>query len=73
MSDVDYNVELGYTPENLKKLRKKHGLNQTDVAKVTGIKNYRQVSRWETDISKPLHATMPHIKWILLLKHLGYL
>lgn len=67
------NVQFGYTPDNLKNLRKKHGLNQTDVAKVTGIKNYRQVSRWETGINKPLHATMPHTKWIALLKHLGYL
>lgn len=64
------NPEFGYTPSNLKMLRKHHNLTQTDVAKLTGT-SQRMVMRWETELSSTAgRSDMPHTKWAMLLENL---
>ena len=63
---TDY--ELGYTPNNLKTIRKKYGLSIGDVATITGTRGKRSVQRWEADLSVLTHADMPHDKWVELIK-----
>lgn len=64
--------ELGYTPQNLKMIRKQYGLTQQQVADITGTSNYRTVVKWEADLdSKVQRADMPLRKWYLLLKAVG--
>lgn len=62
---TDY--ELGYTPNNLKAIRKKYGLSIGDVATITGTSDKRSVQRWEADLTVPTRANMPHNKWVALL------
>lgn len=60
--------ELGYTPKNLKIIRKQYGLTQQQVADMTGTASYRTVVKWETDLnSKTQRADMPLRKWAMLL------
>lgn len=59
--------EIGYTPLNLKHLREIYNLTQEDVAKILGVAN-RTVQQWEATPDKNTFATMPHKKWISLLK-----
>ena len=62
------NAELGYTPSNLKSLREKYGLTQTQVAEITEVKNYLQAARWEVEpCSAARRADMPLVKWRMLL------
>lgn len=42
--------EIGYTPANLKALRKQFGLTQAQVAEITGTKTGYSVRRWEAAI-----------------------
>lgn len=64
------NAELGYTPKNLKAIRHKYNLTQSQVANMTDTKSRRNVSRWEAEVGETDHADMPLAKWILLLKNL---
>lgn len=59
--------ELGYTPQNLKKLRKIHNLTQTQVGEITDTA-LRTVQNWEADVDAKDHSGMPHRKWVALLK-----
>lgn len=61
--------ELGYTPNNLKALRQKHGLTQQAVAEITET-SLTTAQRWETSPSMSSYANMPHKKWLLLLQYL---
>lgn len=61
------NPELGYTPANLKALRQKYGLTQQRLAVITGV-SLATVQRWEAGTNKKTFASMPHIKWLHLLK-----
>ncbi|SQF65672.1 putative zinc finger/helix-turn-helix protein, YgiT family [Actinobacillus pleuropneumoniae] len=64
------NTEFGYTPNNLKMLRKHHNLTQTDVANILGV-GQRIVMRWETELSSTAaRSDMPYKKWAELLKNL---
>ena len=63
------NAELGYTPNNLKALRQKHGLTQQAVAEITET-SLTTAQRWETSPSMSSYANMPHKKWLLLLQYL---
>lgn len=63
------NFELGYTPNNLKALRQKHGLTQQAVAEITET-SLTTAQRWETSPSMSSYANMPHKKWLLLLQYL---
>lgn len=61
-------MELGYTPANLKALRQQHGLTQQQVADITES-TLKTAQKWETSPSMSSFANMPHTKW---LKLLGY-
>ena len=61
--------ELGYTPNNLKALRQKHGLTQQAVADITETA-LTTAQRWEASPELSSYANMPHKKWLLLLQYL---
>lgn len=63
------NFELGYTPANLKALRREHGLTQQNVADITGS-TLKTAQKWETSPSMSSYANMPHTKWLKLLEYL---
>ena len=63
------NAEFGYTPNNLKLLRQKHGLTQQRIADITGSK-LKAVQKWEASPSMSSYANMPHTKWLKLLEYL---
>lgn len=63
------NAEFGYTPNNLKLLRQKHGLTQQRIADITGSK-LKAVQKWEVSPSMSSFANMPHTKWLKLLEYL---
>lgn len=67
---MDNKFELGYTPQNLKMIRKQYGLTQQQVADMTGTSNYRTVVKWETELnSNAQRADMPLRKWTMLLNN----
>lgn len=67
----DKEMELGYTPYNLKAIRTAHNLTQTDVAKIVGT-SQRMVMRWETDVENTsAHSDMPYAKWLVLINHIS--
>lgn len=61
--------ELGYTPNNLKALRQKHGLTQQATADLLNVK-ISGFQRWEADIYLKSHTDMPLKKWFELLQKL---
>ena len=61
--------ELGYTPNNLKALRQKHGLTQQAIADITET-SLKTAQRWEASPNQSSFANMPHTKWRLLLQYL---
>lgn len=63
------NFELGYTPNNLKALRQKHGLTQQATADLLNVK-ISGFQRWEADINLKSHTDMPLKKWFELLQKL---
>ena len=63
------NIEFGYTPNNLKALRQKHGLTQQATADLLGVK-ISGFQRWEADINLKSHTDMPLKKWFELLQKL---
>ena len=65
--------ELGYTPNNLRAIRQKHGLTQQQAAELIadGEASYRSVCNWETDLESPSHRDMPLAKWRKLLSALS--
>lgn len=60
-------IEFGYTPNNLKILRKIHGLTQKDVAEILGVTNQSLVSLWEQPIGNKKHKTMRYERWRKIL------
>ena len=63
------NMELGYTPANLKALRQQHGLTQQNVADITASA-LKTAQKWEASPSMSSFANMPHTKWLKLLEYL---
>ncbi|RKV86798.1 MAG: XRE family transcriptional regulator [Neisseria sp.] len=63
------NIEFGYTPNNLKALRQKHGLTQQATADLLNVK-ISGFQRWEADINLKSHTDMPLKKWFELLQKL---
>lgn len=61
--------EFGYTPNNLKALRQKHGLTQQEVADITET-SLTTAQRWEASPALSSYANMPHTKWLRLLQYL---
>nr|DAN62035.1 MAG TPA: helix-turn-helix domain protein [Caudoviricetes sp.]DAT21606.1 MAG TPA: helix-turn-helix domain protein [Caudoviricetes sp.] len=64
------NMELGYTPNNLKALRQMHRLTQQDVANITKV-SLATAQRWEASPKQKSFANMPHTKWMELLQTLN--
>ena len=62
-------MELGYTPANLKALRREHGLTQQQVADITES-TLKTAQKWEASPSMSSFANMPHTKWLKLLEYL---
>lgn len=62
-------MELGYTPANLKALRQQYGLTQQNVADITAS-TLKTAQKWETSPSMSSFANMPHTKWLKLLEYL---
>lgn len=62
------NAEFGYTPNNLKALRQKHGLTQQAVADITET-SLKTAQRWEASPNQSSFANMPHTKWLKLLEY----
>lgn len=60
------NMELGYTPSNLKSLRQKYGLSQRQVADLLGV-DISSLQRWEADVGQKSHRDMPLSKWLELV------
>lgn len=61
------NMELGYTPNNLKALRREYGLTQQQVADITES-TLKTAQKWETSPNMSSFANMPHTKWLKLLE-----
>lgn len=62
------NMELGYTPNNLKALRQMYRLTQQQVADITGVA-LATAQRWEASPNQKSYANMPHQKWLKLLEY----
>lgn len=58
--------ELGYTPNNLKALRKMYWLTQQDVANITKV-SLATAQRWEASPKQKSYASMPHQQWLILM------
>jgi putative transcriptional regulator len=63
------NMELGYTPNNLKALRQMYRLTQQDVANITKV-SLATAQRWEASPKQKSYASMPHQQWLILLGHI---
>lgn len=61
-------MELGYTPANLKSLRRRYGLTQQQVADITAS-TLKTAQKWETSPNLKSYANMPHTKWLKLLEY----
>lgn len=64
-------LQMGYSPQNLRNIRQQYNLTQKEVAKIVGVSSWNSVSRWETDVTSSNHSTMPYIRWLALLEHLN--
>lgn len=62
------NAELGYTPSNLKALRRRYGLTQQNVADIAGA-TLSAAQKWEAEMSLKTHSDMPHTRWLILLEY----
>ena len=63
------NMEFGYTPNNLKAVRQKHGLTQQAAADLLDV-TISALQRWESDINFKSHTDMPVKKWFEFLQKL---
>lgn len=63
------NAELGYTPANLKALRRRYGLTQQQVADITAS-TLKTAQKWEANPGMSSYANMPHTKWLKLLEYI---
>lgn len=61
-------MELGYTPNNLKALRRRYGLTQQNVADITES-TLKTAQKWEASPNLKSYANMPHTKWLKLLEY----
>ena len=64
-------LQMGYSPQNLRNIRQQYNLTQKEVAKIVGVSSWNSVSRWETDVTSTNHSTMPYIRWMALFEHLS--
>ena len=59
--------ELGYTPSNLKRLRKHYKLTRRRLAKAANT-SFAMIPRWEASVLLSYSFSMPHKKWVWLLE-----
>lgn len=64
------NMEFGYTPANLKRLRQEYGLTQQQVADITKSA-LPTAQRWEMMAGQKNYINMPHTKWLELLQFIA--
>lgn len=62
--------ELGYTPENLRKIIKDNGLAQKEVYELLG-KTRAAFSRYLMPSDNKYHVSMNHADWIKLLNYVN--
>lgn len=62
------NMELGYTPNNLKALRQNFGHTQKEIADVLKV-SLITVQRWEMPVNVNSHVDMPYKKWIEFMEY----
>lgn len=65
------NIELGYTPNNLKAIRQKHGLTQQAAADLLNV-NISALQRWEANVNLKSHTDMPLKKWFEFLQKIPH-
>lgn len=63
-----HNPELGYTPENLRKLLEQNNLSHQELRAVIG-KARNTFGRYICDVDNPNHVTMSHEHWLQLLEY----
>ena len=64
-------LQMGYSPQNLRNIRQQYNLTQKEVAQIVGVSSWNSVSRWETDVTSTNHSTMPYLRWVVLLEQLS--
>ena len=60
--------ELGYTPNNLRRLLKESNLTQKNAREIIG-KGRNTFSRYLYEVSNHNHVSMSHIDWLTLLEY----
>lgn len=63
-------AELGYTPENLRRLLKQSNLSQKDAREIID-KGRNTFSRYLYDVDNHNHVSMAHVDWLTLIKHVS--
>ncbi|MCD2071549.1 helix-turn-helix domain-containing protein [Neisseria cinerea] len=61
-------LEIGYTPRNLKFIRQNSGKTQKEIADALNV-SLITVQRWEMPVSVSSHVDMPYNKWLEFIEH----
>nr|WP_176702963.1 helix-turn-helix domain-containing protein [Neisseria lactamica] len=61
-------LELGYTPKNLKSIRQDSGKTQKEIADVLKV-SLITVQRWEMPVNVNSHVDMPYKKWLEFIEY----
>lgn len=68
MYKIDF-PDVGYTPDNLRKLMVEAKLTQKQAADAVGV-SVRTIQAWLADLDCPSRTDMPHRKWEELKNYL---
>ena len=61
-------LEIGYTPKNLKFIRQNSGKTQKEIADALNV-SLVTVQRWEMPVNVNSHIDMPYKKWLEFMGH----
>ncbi|SUA15967.1 MULTISPECIES: helix-turn-helix domain-containing protein [Neisseria] len=61
-------LELGYTPKNLKFIRQNLGKTQKEIADALKV-SLITVQRWEMAVNINSHVDMPYKKWLEFIEY----
>lgn len=61
-------LELGYTPKNLKLVRQNLGKTQKEIADALKV-SLITVQRWEMAVNINSHVDMPYKKWLEFIEY----
>lgn len=64
-----HDFELGYTPENLRRLLDQNDLSQKEAREIIA-KSRNTFNRYLYDVSNHNHVTMTHADWLKLLDYI---